>query len=233
MSLLLEDRALLDGFRQGRRDALQRVYDHYVDHVAAFLRGGFSFSSKGEGYTFKGCRAPSDLQDMLQETFCRAFAPEARLAYDGIHPYQSYLLTIARNLTIDRFRRQVREVYEPAGRGSDEGPGGGTPGGEAEPGGHTPEAQLLGREVAGLVRAFHESLSAEEREVLRVYFEDEEGQRQAAVKLGLTRHQLRKSIAVLRKRLQVRLVRAGYLTSTTSAEQRSAVLLLLAALTLR
>ena len=98
MSLLVEDRRLLEEFRRGTPQALERVYAHYVDHVAAFLRGGFTFSSGGQLIRFKGLQSPSELQDVLQETFCRAFHPRARVSYDGIHPYAPFLLTIARTL---------------------------------------------------------------------------------------------------------------------------------------
>jgi RNA polymerase sigma factor (sigma-70 family) len=226
MTLLTEDRALLDGFRRGDRWALQRVYDSYVDHVAAFLRGGFTFSSKGESFTFKGVRSPSDLQDMLQETFCRAFSPRARQGYDGIHPYRGYLLTIARNLTIDRFRRQVREVFEPVNGHLPENPD--SPDGPPPP--RSPEAELLDREVAEIVRSFYAELDEREREVLRIYFETEEGQRAAAARLKMTRHQLRKSVGQIRSKLHARLVKGGYLVGTS--EGRRSAMLLLAALAL-
>ena len=82
MTLLREDRQLLHRFRRGEAEALAAVYRAYVDQVAGFLRGGFAFKSKGEPYTFAGFRSPSDLQDALQETFCRAFSERARLAYE-------------------------------------------------------------------------------------------------------------------------------------------------------
>lgn len=228
MTLLTEDRTLLDGFRRGDRWALQRVYDAYVDHVAAFLRGGFTFSSKGEAFTFKGYRAPSDLQDMLQETFCKAFSPRARQGYDGIHPYRSYLLTIARNLTIDRFRKQVREVFEPVNGQLFEG----QDGPDGPPPSRSPEAELLDREVAEIVQAFYAELDERERQVLRIYFEGEEGQRAAAAQLKMTRHQLRKSVGRIRKRLHARLVKGGYLAGTSEPRRVSGAMLLLAALAL-
>jgi RNA polymerase sigma factor (sigma-70 family) len=236
MTLLTEDRSLLDSYRRGDRAALERVYDHYVDHVAAFLRGGFTFSSKGETLAFKGYRSPADLQDMLQETFCRAFSPRARQAYDGIHPFTSYLLTIARNLTIDRFRRQVREVYEPVAGGPDDRLDGGGPGLDGEPAGPpSPERELLDREVAEMVRGFYAELDEHDRRVLRVYFEGEEGQRAAAAELEMTRHQLRKAIGRIRTRLQLRLIKGGYLArgGRDGRELRKSAMLLLVALVLR
>src|SRR5262245_56542135 len=108
MSLLLEQRALLDRFRRGERLALEEVYRHYAPEVAAFLQRGFTFMSGGRHLRFAGYRQPFDLDNALQETFVRAFKESARLGYDGLNPYKSYLLAIARNLVLDELRR--REV---------------------------------------------------------------------------------------------------------------------------
>lgn len=40
----------------------------------------------------------------MQDIFARAFAPKARLAYDGVRPYGAYVKRIAKNLMIDRAR---------------------------------------------------------------------------------------------------------------------------------
>jgi len=207
--ILAENREMLHGFRQGERHALQVVYDAYANRVAAFLRGGFSFRSKGKLYAFKGVRCPSELQDLLQESFCRAFSPKSRQAYDGIHPYGAYLLTITRNLMIDNFRRNVKEVYEPIDGDKDIGESGPPDIGGGAP--RNPETELLSSEMSELIRAFCRKLSAEEQKILRVYFLGEDGQRQAADELSLTRHQLRKKIARIRKRLQHEMVKSGYL----------------------
>src|SRR3954468_8581722 len=108
MSLLIERRELLDRFKRGERRALEEVYRHYAPEVAAFLQRGFTFSSAGRPLHFRGYAQPFDLDNALQETFVRAFKESARLAYDGLHPYKSYLLAVARNLVLDEFRN--REV---------------------------------------------------------------------------------------------------------------------------
>ena len=108
MSLLIERRELLDRFKRGERRALEEVYRHYAPEVAAFLQRGFTFNSAGRALRFSGYAQPFDLDNALQETFVRAFKESARVAYDGLHPYKSYLLAIARNLVLDEFRN--REV---------------------------------------------------------------------------------------------------------------------------
>ncbi len=52
----------------------------------------------------------SELEDLIQEVFVRAFSEKGRLAYDGLRDYEPYICTIARNLLIDRARKQGREV---------------------------------------------------------------------------------------------------------------------------
>lgn len=82
------DRALLEAFRHGDREALERVYYAYVDDVARAVRD----------------------RELIQEVFVRAFSESARLAYDGLRPYRPYLLRIAKNLVVDRARKSGREV---------------------------------------------------------------------------------------------------------------------------
>jgi len=54
--------------------------------------------------------AAANVEDLVQDSFTRAFSPAARGAYDGIRDYGPYLLTIARNTVADALRLQQREV---------------------------------------------------------------------------------------------------------------------------
>jgi len=85
------DRELLRGFRAGERDALERVYLAYVDDVFRLIAAGFE-------------RNPAEQRSLVQDVFVRAFEERARLGYDGVRPYRPYLLTLARNLLVDRAR---------------------------------------------------------------------------------------------------------------------------------
>src|SRR5437762_10073842 len=107
MSLLIERRELLDRFKRGERQALEEVYRHYVPDVAAFLQRGFTFSSGGRPLRFSGYAQPFDLDNALQETFLRAFKESARVGYDGLHPYKSYLFAIARKIGRASCRERV------------------------------------------------------------------------------------------------------------------------------
>ena len=49
--------------------------------------------------------------ELVQDTFAKAFAEKARLAYDGVNRYRPYLLRITKNLMIDRYRAQQRDAH--------------------------------------------------------------------------------------------------------------------------
>ena len=106
--LLVEDRALLDGYRRGDPAALERIYRAYAPDLARMLRHGFSFRSGGRMCRFHGVRSSFDLEDRVQEVFTRVFTEQGRLSYDGLTPFAAYLRTVARNLVIDDFRRKER-----------------------------------------------------------------------------------------------------------------------------
>ena len=104
MTIFASDRALLDRFRRGDRDALVAVYERYVDEVATLARRGFTIEAHATVYV-RGADRDGEYE-LTQETFARAFTEKARLAYDGIQPYRPYLLRITKNLMIDRFRAE-------------------------------------------------------------------------------------------------------------------------------
>jgi RNA polymerase sigma-70 factor (ECF subfamily) len=105
MPIFAENPKLLRPFRAGERGALEEVYWAYVDKVERSVRFG-----AGGGAGGRGTPPAADLADVVQEVFVKAFAPNARQAYDGERPYGPYLLAIARNLLIDWARVRQREV---------------------------------------------------------------------------------------------------------------------------
>ena len=110
MSRLLDDRGLQESFRRGEKAALEEVYREYSRPLYTTLSRGFLFGVGGVRKFLNGFSDPHAREDAVQEVFLRAFAPRARLAYDGVTPYRSYLSVIARNILIDsaRMRRQSR-----------------------------------------------------------------------------------------------------------------------------
>ena len=57
-----------------------------------------------------GADVASDLPDLVQEVFTRAFEPKTRRRFDGERPYGPYLGRIAHNVVVDYFRRKQREM---------------------------------------------------------------------------------------------------------------------------
>lgn len=102
---LEQDRALLAAFREGSSDVLERVYHELVDDV--FRLAALGFATKAGA--IRPERDHDEQRAIVQDVFVRAFADRARAAYDGVRPYRPYLLTIARNVMIDRARARTSE----------------------------------------------------------------------------------------------------------------------------
>ncbi len=201
-------REILRGFKAGERGALTEVYRRHAEEVALLLRHGFGFEAGGRRHRFVGFGSGFELQDVLHETFRRAFEPRARAAYDGIRPYGAYVTTIARNLVLRSFR--AREILFPldgdpsAAAGSiaaiDEGP--------------SPEREVHDAELRELVAGFLASLAPDERRLVELRFVEGLSQRDAAEALGLGRQRVRtrekqlraKLLAYLRERGEAALV---------------------------
>jgi len=175
MPVFASDRALLDAFRRGDREALATVYFHYVDEIAAIVRHGFAIPATGA--RVRGITDEASERDVVQEVFARAFAARARDAYDGIRPYGPYLRRIARNLMIDRARAAGHTVAldDDAEIAV-----------EPEPP-EDPEWIALRRETAAYVA----SLPAELQKLVALRFERELSQEDAARELGVSRRRVR------------------------------------------
>lgn len=228
---LLESSDSLEAFAQGDRDLLDEVYRHYVGSVEKMLRGGFTFTSKGDTIRFRGIAEPFRLREAVQETFIRAFRKKAREAYDGSRPYRPYLLTIARNLIIDRFRRRSREselfvhlgdmAYQDEDEravlervGPDEGP--------------SPEASAWRKQLAETLAEFVSDLDEMESRILKEHLQGPKTQHEMADALGVSRNDVRKHIRLIRKRLLRRLKSRGVIGSLEVADAMRAVTTLIA-----
>lgn len=226
MSLLSSDRELLKRFRLGEQEALAQVYREYAPAISAFLARGFSFSSKGRTLQFNGYHQPFDIENAVQETFVRAFSERARLAYDGLSPYKSYIMAVARNLVLSELRRRevamsqlVKVVddgaadaaVEKLARGEAESPIAGAPpslNGEVE---------FLHQELKRLYRAFVDELKPEHREFFVARFEQRLTQVEAGKRAGLSHMQARTLEKKLRKRFLSFMQSRGYLEGYTGS----------------
>jgi RNA polymerase sigma-70 factor (ECF subfamily) len=191
------DPQLLQRFRAGEPAAMGEVYRRHVGPLTRLLR-----SAAFRGQTFASLRSAMELENAIVEVFSRAFEPRARAVYDGLRPYETFLMGIARNYLLERSReRELPHGLSPeeavAQALADEGP--------------APDEQVESREVDALVQAFRGTLGAEEAQLFELRFGEGLGQEAAAARLGLTRIQLRRREHKLRVRLLAHLQHHGYL----------------------
>jgi RNA polymerase sigma factor (sigma-70 family) len=215
-----ENPAFLDAFRRGDLAALDRVYRAFERPLKSFILRGFAFQSDGRQLYCRGVLARSDVEDLVQETFRRAFGPKAREAYDGVRPYKNYLFTIARNavitdLTLKRRQVPMGEALLREPRADDRTEHGvalalrSTNLGLAEPVGS--DERLEDLEVYALVRGFLETLSPEDQRFFQVRFLGQCSQELTARRLGCKRARVRKLEARLRGSFLGHVRGSGYL----------------------
>lgn len=205
MTWLAQNRDRLEGFRSGEPVVLAQVYRHYAGEVAKVLSYGFSFKSAGQACRFHGFTSPFELDDALQETFTKAFAEPARLAYDGLRPYNQYLLTIARNLVIDRMRKLARapRLFS-VGESEDS-----LQQTDSEPAA-SPEELAAKRQLNNIIKDFADGLGETERRLFQLRFYETRPRPQVAELLGLSEMQIRTREQKIRKLLLRRLSGSGY-----------------------
>lgn len=179
---LERDRKLLDAFRAGRRDALERVYKAYVQDVVAIVRFGFTVDTK----RVPGEPDPQAQLDVAQDVFVKAFSESGRKSYDGVRPYGPFIRRITRNLLIDRARKSGREVPLDTGDDDDRDDAFVRP---AEP--VDAEAALDFKRLAEAARAFIEAQDEELARFVRLRFEEEQSQADVAKTMGVTRRRVR------------------------------------------
>jgi RNA polymerase sigma-70 factor, ECF subfamily len=178
---LEQDRELLAGFRAGKSDVLARVYHALVDDVFKLVALGFVTANGA----IRGERDPDEQRAIIQEVFVKAFGERARMGYDGVRPYRPYLLTIARNVMIDRARQRSSEQ----GRASEIDVDAIIASDAAIPGvvEESDEQQRLRARTA----AYIEGLDAELKKIVALRFEQELSQEDVAAELGITRRRVR------------------------------------------
>lgn len=210
----------LTEFRQGSATALEQVYRFFQRPLRNFVLRGFAFKSDGRQLYFQGLWDESDLEDIVQETFRRAFGVKARAAYDGIRPYKNYLFTIARNAVITDLavRRRQIPVGEALMRDA--------PSDDLSPleswvlsqravlGEDTvasSEERVENLEVYALIAGFVEALGADEAQFFELRFLSQCSQENTAQRLGWNRARVRKLEARLRRAFLCHVKGTGYL----------------------
>lgn len=220
----LNDPEFLDAFREGKAAALDRVYRIYKRPLRNFILRGFAFRSEGRQMYFSGLYSEADLEDILHETFRRAFGERARQAYDGVRPYKNYLFTIARNAVITDLTLRQRHV--PVGEAlTRDAPHEEMSALESwvrsrratleKEHSLDSDERVESLEIYALLSGFIEHLDAEEAELFQVRFLEMCSQERTAQLLGWNRAKVRKLEARLRKAFLTHARGSGYL------EQRS------------
>lgn len=221
-----DDPEFLARFRDGQPAALDRVYRLYYRPLRSFILRGFGFQSEGRHLYFAGAMQDSDVEDVIQETFRRAFGDRARAAFDGVRPYKNYLFTIARNAVITDVTHRSRQI--PVGEalmrdapGDDLSPlqawvfaRQNLPEPDATP---LSEERIEGLEVAGLIIGFLEGLDEESAQFFRVRFLGQLSQENTARAMGWNRARVRKEEARLRRDFLAHASGSGYMESRVEA----------------
>ena len=215
-----DDPVFLEAFRTGDVRALDRVYRVYERPLRNFVLRGFSFQSGGRTLHFGGHIIEPDLQDIIQETFRRAFGAKARRTYDGVRPFKNYLFTIARNAVITDMTHRQRQI--PVGEAIHrDHPSDGMSTLETwvvtqrplfcEPNPPSSHEQMEHLEVFALLAGFVEFLSQEDARFFRHRFLEGLSQEATARCMGYNRARVRKLESALRRAFLVHAQGSGYL----------------------
>jgi RNA polymerase sigma-70 factor (ECF subfamily) len=192
MSVFRDHPELLSAFREGRREALERVYRAYVREVDAYLRAQARAAACSElGHA-------SAIADIVQEVFIRAFSAQARRGFDGLRDFGPYLTAIARNCFVDALRARGREVLKAPEQLSlivDEPP--------AE------VPRWCEPTILSVLTAYLRELPADLNGVYEQRFTLGQSQEEASAALGISRRTLRTAETHLRRGLRQALIRAG------------------------
>lgn len=218
----------LEKFRRGDAQALDSVYRAFERPLRNFVLRGFAFRSEGRQLYFAGIGDEQDLEDIIQETFRRAFGVKARHSYDGIRPYKNYLFTIARNAVITdlTIRRRQIPVGEALMRDA--------PSDDLSPleswivsqrthmaDGVDPSAdeKVENLEIYGLIMGFVEALTHDEGRFFRFRFLGQCSQENTARRMGWNRARVRKLEAKLRRAFLCHVKGSGYLEMRSESKK--------------
>lgn len=219
----------LQRFRDGDARALEAVYLAFERPLRNFVVRGFAFRSEGRQLYFAGLADEHDLEDIIQETFRRAFGVKARQAYDGVRPYKNYLFTIARNAVITDLTTRRRQI--PVGEAlmrdapsDDLSPleswvvsqrAAHSETGDAQ----DAEQKVENLEIYGLIMGFIEALTNDEERFFRFRFLSQCSQENTARRMGWNRARVRKLEAKLRRAFLCHVRGSGYLEMKSESKK--------------
>ncbi len=187
MTWLSSDRYRLEKFRKGDKEVFANVYSVYKTNLARSLVNGFSVEHRGKRILIV-VRSAFELDDIIQQTFLKAFSEKSRRDYDGVRPFGAWLKAIARNLAIDRYRILSRysydEVYETVEVKMNQEIG--------ESYGYvSPEEVLFRKERSQIYERFITGLKGTDRLLVKMRFEEQFTREEVTRKTGLSAMQIR------------------------------------------
>ena len=141
-----DDRVLLERVASGDKGAMKRLYERHHASLVVFVESRL--------------RDPAEAFDVVQDTFLDVWRSASR--HQGRSSVKTWIFSIARNKTIDRFRKKGREV--PLDEDFD------AP--DLSP---TPQAVIEAASDADQVRACLEKLSAAHARAVRLAFYEDLG----------------------------------------------------------
>jgi len=214
---LHRDAQWLAAYRRGDADALDRIVRTYGPELREILTKGLVTRQDERRARYR----PADEDEMAEitnEVFLRAISERTRQNYEGVAPFFPYLARICRNVVVDRFHRAQRErrmfesdqVMTASGEWSRADRTAASASGPVALG-RSPERSATRRAMAAALAEFLADLTDEERALLRVYYDDDASQRQAAEQLGMNRNRVRAVISKLRTRMLRHLEAEGWL----------------------
>lgn len=146
----LPDEEIIRRVQQGDAGLFSAIFERHYTRLSRFVR---HLGVPG-----------SDLEDVLAETFARAFSRIQSFNPGSGTRYVSYLYSIARNLVTDRLREQGRKpemtILDAAFR-------------EPAPEAEAPMATVLRQEEIGYIRRAMQGLSASDREIILLSYDRE------------------------------------------------------------
>jgi len=206
MSIFENNRDLLARFRRGEREALEQVYEAFVNDVAILARRGFTIQSQDHVYV-TGADAEAE-KELVQESFVKAFGEKARFSFDGLRPYRPFLLRITKNLMIDRYRLCKKQRTRQGGRGIgdiDELLERNADFGVFE----DQDESLHWKRLEAATKDFLAKLDTESRDVIHFRFENELSQDVVAKQLECSRRRVRTVEKRVQQQLKKHLKRLG------------------------
>lgn len=209
---MIDNPQLLTSYKNGDREAFLTIYNKYSAPLRKFLQGGFSFSSQGRIYRFRGVDASMDVESFVQETFTRAFASTTRTNYDGARPFQTYLFSIAKNLVLRECHHRDRLISVERIEDAAE-PTSIFPFCSQDQSGQSPETHVANLQLKGITEGFILSLNDEERRFFSLRFAKGFTQESTAQNMETTRARIKLLEKNVRKRFLDLLRKNGYLVS--------------------